>query len=532
MIRRTAALLTAVCALASAELALAAEPLHSRIDALIRAKAGDQPVGAAADDAEFLRRVYLDIAGRIPATAETRAFLDDQAADKRTKLIDRLLASPEYARRMADLFHVMLMERMGDHAEWSRYLRESFARNKPWDQLAREILGPASADEAVRGAAFFYTKRLENYGQNPVDYPGLTRDVGRLFLGVDLKCAQCHDHLFVKSYKQADFQGLHAFFQNAFLVADAKMPAVAEKPLIGKLGYMSVFLKEPKETGPRVPGLTEIAVPVFQKGEEFLMKPDPKSKTPGVPKFSPLAKLAEQLPTADNPAFARNAVNRLWFAFLGRGLVHPLDLHHAGNPPSHPELLDLLAREFVEHKFDVQWLVRELVLSETYQRSSVLPADGAKVKPESFLVALEKRLSAEQLLHAVLEAASERETASKDGKIDVLQARFVRAFAGPRREPEDEIAPSLKSALFVLNDDAVLAWLTPRPGNLLERLGKLEDAGAVADELYLSVLTRRPSAAEKKTVAEYLARKGDQRGKALTHLAWALLASTEFSVNH
>jgi len=513
-------------------LVAAAEPLHQEIDKHILAKANGQAASAVADDGEFLRRVYLDLAGRVPTIQETRAFLDDKAGDKRAKVIDQLLASPDYPRRLADLFHVMLMERLGDNAAWTKYLQASFAQNKPWDQLAREILGGGTLEGQPKEAAFFYSKRLENYGQNPVDYPGLTRDVGRLFLGMDLQCAQCHNHLFIKSYKQHDFQGLHAFFQNTFL-ADPKTMTVGEKPTTQKTTFQSVFgTKEPQLTAPRVPGLPELEIPVLEKGKEFIKAPDNKTRTPGVLKFSPLAKLAEQLPTAENQAFARNMANRLWWAMLGRGLVHPLDMHHADNPASHPELLDLLTKEFIAHKFDIKWLVKELALSQTYQRSSVLPKGAEQLPPQSFLSANEKRLSAEQLLHAMLTATGERATVTEGPALEALSVKFQKAFANPRREPEDTFNPSLKATLFVLNDDLVLSWLAPKPNNLVQRLAALPDPAKAAEELYLSVLTRYPTEEEKKEVAEYLAKKGEQREVAWKHLAWALLAATEFNVNH
>ena len=162
--------------------ASAAEPLHTRIDALIeaRAKAAGVPLSAPADDAEFVRRAYLDFAGRVPTSDEAKAFLTDTTADKRAKLIDRLLGGPEYAPRMADLFHVMLMERLGDNAEWTKFLRESFEKNAPWDALVRKMLRADPKETAQPGASFWLAKRLENYGQNPVDYSALTRDAGRV----------------------------------------------------------------------------------------------------------------------------------------------------------------------------------------------------------------------------------------------------------------------------------------------------------------------------------------------------------------
>jgi hypothetical protein len=169
-------------------------------------------------------------------------------------------------------------------------------------------------------------------------------------------------------------------------------------------------------------------------------------------------------------------------------------------------------------------LLREVALTRAYQRSSVLPAGGMAPPPAAFAVALEKRLTAEQLLAAVLAATGEKETPA-------LRAKFVKAFANPPRDPEDEVAPSLKAALFLLHDEAVLGLLRPRPGNLADRLGKLDKTAVLAEELYLSVLSRRPTADEAATVAAVLA-KAAKKDAAIAKLTWALLASTEFGVNH
>lgn len=533
MPRKPFALLLVAFALAASDAgAPAAEPLHERVDALVEKYAQGGPAAPAAEAPEFLRRVYLDLAGRIPSAGEARAFLADGGPGARTRLIEKLLDGPDYARRMQELFQVMLMERLGDHPAWSKFLRESFRAGKPWDRLVRELLRGVADDEATRGAPFFLAKRLEHYGENPVDYPGLTTDLGRIFLGVDLRCAQCHDHLFIGDYKQRDFQGLYAFIQNASL-HDIKAPSVAEKPTTEKLTFASVFTKVKHQTGPRVPGGGEVEIPAIEKGKEYARPPDAKTRFPGRLKFSPLAELAERLPSPDNPRFTRNIVNRLWFVMMGRGLVEPLDQHHSENPPSNPELLDLLASEFAAHGFDVKWLLRELALSRTYQRSGLRPDDRGDLPPaRSFLVANLKRLSAEQLFWSVLEAAGRDGAGGAGRDLDALRERFVKAFANEPREPEEEFNPSLKSALFLLNDGTVLSRLEPRSGNLVDRLSKLGGADAVADELYLSVLTRPPSAEERAEVAEYLDRHADRRAAALGRLAWALLASTEFCVNH
>lgn len=500
---------------------LAADPLHARLDAVIdaAAKANGVPLSDPADDGEFLRRAWLDFAGRIPTAAEARAFFADTSADKWTKLIDTLLAKPGYATQLAHRFHLMLMERLGDHPEWTKYLEASFAANAPWDKLVREML---KAD-AGHGATFWMAKRLENYGQQPVDYSALTRDVGRLFLGKNLQCCECHDHLTVGEYKQAHFQGLHAFFRNTSLV-DAKALKVAERPTTAKASFASVFTLREMTTGPALPGGAMVDVPQFPKGQEYATPPDRKTNSPGVPRFSTLATVAEQLPTATNRDFARNIANRVWFLLLGRGLVHPLDFHHADNPPSHPEALSLLADELVKAKFDLKFLLREVALTKAYQRSSRLPRGVEQpADAKHFATAIEKRLSAETVFAAVT-------TATASPPTDALKAKFLKAYANQPREPEDEVLPSLRGALFLRNDESLLALLKPTPGNLAARLAELP-ADKVAEELYLSVLTRLPTADESATVAKFLAKQTDKPA-AVGKLAWALLASSEFGVNH
>ena len=206
--------LVIICLLQPAFTGRATEHLYQAIDRLVAAKAGDQSLAEPASDAEFLRRATLDFTGRIPTAKSVQQFLADPAKDKRARLIDRLFADPLWAETMAERFHVMLMERRGKDEHWNSWLQTAFRKNKPWDTMVREMIAPDFKDEAKRGAGYFLTKRLEKYGQNPTDHPGLTRDVGRMFMGVDLQCAQCHRHLSVKSYKQVDFQGLFAAYQN------------------------------------------------------------------------------------------------------------------------------------------------------------------------------------------------------------------------------------------------------------------------------------------------------------------------------
>jgi len=508
---------------------VADEPsLPARIDLLILQKLGEQQPASRADDAEFLRRVTLDLSGRIPSAEAARQFLTDPAPDKRIRLIDQLLAAPTYAQRMQQLFHVVLMERRGENVKWADYLTTAFEKNKPWDQLVGELLHPDVNDPARNGAGFFFAKRIEADGQNPIDHPGLTRDVSRLFLGTDLQCAQCHNHLFINDYTQLDFQGLYSVFLNVTVKTGLEFPAVQEKPMEKKLDFVSVFDPTQRQTGPRVPFGTDIPIPEVSQ-----------EATP----VSVLGLLANELPRKENALFSKNIANRLWFVMMGRGLVYPLDLHHSGNPASHPELLDLLASDLAAHQYDIKWFLRELALTETYQRSSRLPGqpnqEPTQFQPQSYLIANEKRLLAEQLLYSSLQATGNLErllVPAEDGKPNAefteLRTKYVAAFANEPREPEDEINHTVKGALFTLNDQKILGLLERQPGNLMDRLLPMTDNRQLAEELYLAVWTRRPLDQEVADLDQYLQQHTDQREKSIALWAWAMLTSSEFVVNH
>ncbi len=513
-------------------------PLHRRIDELVAKTAAGKSPAARADDAEFCRRVWLDFAGRIPNAQATREFLGNSAADKRQKLIDDLLAAPTYPERMADQFHVLLMERRGENADWKTYLKTSFAANKSWDQLARELLNPDAENAEARAAGFFLSKRLENYGQNPIDYPGLTRDVARLFMGQDLQCAECHNHLFIEDYKQHDFQGLFAVYKNTFVRKDVSFPAVGEKAMPGKLEFVSVFDPTKRETGPRVPGGKEFDVPEPVKLSADEVKKRAKTPPPR-PEFSGVELLAKEVANPQNRQFAKNAVNRVWFLMLGRGIVHPLDMHHSANAPSQPELLDLLTTEFAAHRFDLKWLLREIAMSETYQRSSLQLDPSKPTEPGLFLVAQERRLSAEQILASVLLVAGDADRLAAPAAdlpvlatADQIRKGFVDALANDARDPEEAVSATVKAALFWRNDNLVQQLLKRRTGNLIDRLMAQTDDAAVADDLYVSILSRRPTTDEQAELTAFLKRFPDAREVTIRDAAWALLASIEFGVNH
>lgn len=285
------------------------------------------------------------------------------------------------------------------------------------------------------------------------------------------------------------------------------------------------------KTGPRLPGQDEIPIPEIAKGDEYLVPPDKKLKTPGVLKFSPMRALADTLPSSSNPLFAKNIVNRLWWMMMGRGLVDPLDLHHSDNPPSHPELFELLAKEMRDHQFDLKWMMRELANSQTYQRSGLFPSDVTDTTAVSeYRFAIERPLSPTQLLASLRLALGETSTDAKT--LSEMRDRFDKAFANPPKEPEVSVAPTVKAALFLSNDSVIMSWLTPRDGNTVDRLTKLEDNKLICEESYLHVLSRLPSEEEHAQIERFLQKFDGPRERAISHVVWALATSTEFFVNH
>jgi hypothetical protein len=534
--------LAAALLLAVPTSARAADPLHVRIDTHIAAGFGESKKFAApaAGDEEFVRRVYLDLVGTTPTVAELYAFLADADADKRTKLIDKLLAAPGYARRMAWFFDVTLMERRADskvpRAAWEAYLTSAFAENKPYDALVRELLSNDGADPKTRAAAKFFLDR-------DMEPHLVTRDLSRMYMGRNIQCAQCHDHPTIDDYKQADYYGIQAYLNRSFLfpAATAATAVIAEKAE-GDVNFMSVFDKAKKlhNAAPRMPGGKVLEEPKLEKGKEYKVAPAKDVKP--VPVYSRRAGLADAVTSADNSAFARNAVNRVWAMMMGRGIVHPVDMDHGNNPPSHPELLDELAKEFVAHKYDLKWLVREIALSAAYQRSSEVPAGLTDPPADRYLVAVLKPLTPEQFAYAAMQATghtdAERTALGAKWTEPQLDARLMprlapfRAALGRGADATaDEFSATLDQTLFVKYGAAVRGLLTPRPGNLAARLNALTNPDAVADELFAAVLTRKPTAEERNDVSAALRNAAD-RGKTINELVWALVASAEFRFNH
>ena len=548
--------------------------LHQQVDALLQSTSTGFEDNAAplCDDATFIRRVMLDLTATIPTADRTRRFLADKTpmADKRTRLITQLLGTQAYARRMQYLLDWILMERRTSEnvasAPWEAYLRKAARDIRSWSQLAREILADGGADPKTRPRSRFYLDR-------DFDLVVVTRDVGRIFLGKDLECAQCHNHPAVESYLQRHYHGLRAFLDRSYLYTDAKTKkkSLGEKAE-GDVTFTSVFDDSKGKTDPRVLELPGIPDPA-ETLKQYVTKPGKTQR--GVPKYSRRGQLGVAVTADSNRAFRLNIANRLWAAMMGRGLVEPLDLSHADNPPTHPELLDLLGDALHEHDYDMRWFLGELVKTRAYQRGREIAEESAEMANRNFAVGLLKPLSPEQYAWSTMEAtgfldsvrqtvrkkidseakskkdtagtdenasalANDKADATSDSESTVEEAvdkavaghikTFIVQFAsdGGQRTSFSATAPQ---ALFLINGPLVRKWLTPNSTNLTGRLSKLDDSSAVAEELYIAVLNRQPNDLEKKEVADFLASTSD-RSEAIVELTRVLLLAAEFRFNH
>lgn len=367
------------------------QPLHQQIDALLgQSRFG--PLANVTDDATFLRRVTLDLAGRIPTNEEVRQFLADDSAEKRRRVVDRLLGSRESDRQLAVVFDLILMERRGGKhvktEEFRQYLEESFAAGKSYLNIVREILAADGSPEKNRAAAAFYLER-------ELTPDLLTRDIGRIFFGIDVQCAQCHNHPNIDDYHQEDYYGLQAFVIRASLhQPDKKQPALIAEKAEGEAAFQSVFTDRSSMTGPRLPGGTELVSVVLKPGDRYVVSPAKDVRH--VPKVSRLQSLAETAFSQPTEQFNRNLANRLWGHMFGQGLVHPPDLHHSGNAPSHPELLALLSEAVQAADYNVKAILREIALSRVYQLGEqVEPVPLSREQLEQDIAALESQATAE-----------------------------------------------------------------------------------------------------------------------------------------
>ena len=478
------------------------------------------------DDRTFARRVHLDLIGRIPTAEELDVFLHDRRADKRSALVDRLLASPEQARHLREVFDVVLMGRRSGNTAWNDYLERSFATNRPWNRIVRDVLLARPETKADRGAVRFLYDRKDNH-------QAIAEAVSPALFGVQIQCAQCHNHPLAPEIKQKHYWGMVAFFNRGKNVETLEGPAISESATGGFVKFANLK----KESQDAVLAfLNDQVVPEARPGDNEKESDTPekykltladgkKAGFGAVPAFSRREQFAD-LATRDNPLLARAFVNRTWAMLFGRGLIHPVDRMDSAHPPSHPDLLDWLARDFEQNGYNIRRLIRNFVLTRTYQLDSKPAGNGTKPPPEAFACAMEKPLSAEALCRSMLVATGQPPDA--DGTFpgfEKSKAQFADVF--PDLFPV-EFNANLKQALFLTNNRLFDELLKPQSRNLTERLLALESPRDRVKEAFLAVLGRAPDAEELKRGTAYLAGRSARPEAAIQQTVWALLTSAEF----
>jgi hypothetical protein len=505
-----------------------APDVANKIDELVYAKLktlGIPPSGPAAD-AEFLRRVYLDTIGILPSPEEARAFLADRAPDRRARLIDRLLQREEFADfwalKWSDLLRIKseYPVRIWPKAVavYYRWVHESIARNKPYDQFVRELL--------TANGSNFRNPPVNFYRANAAKDPRtLGETTALVFMGARFGCARCHGHP-SESWSLDDDLGLGAFFSKINFKSTLEWKE-------------EIVFPDPKGTL-RNPRTRDIVAPKFPGGAGVTLGKDD----------DPRAQFAEWLTSPRNPWFTRNIANRIWFWLMGRGIVHEPDDLRPTNPPENPALLDYLEQELTAHRYDLRHLYRIILNSRTYQRSSV-PNRWNVADVAHFSHSPVKRLSAEQLLDAISAVtetserfrsiipepftnwpAGSRATQLSDGN---AECPFLDMFGRPPRdtpyEEERNSEVSLKQALYFLNSEQLDGKITGSP-RIKRLLAANRPDGETVEELYLIMLSRFPSAEEKQRLLDYLAKKKSTRPQAVQDIVWAVMNSKEFIFNH
>jgi hypothetical protein len=489
------------------------------------------------DDRVFVRRAYLDLCGRIPTLFELETFLYDGRLNKRGVLVDALLASKEYPVHMRELFDVILMGRRDEHAEtqqrdhgWFAYLEHAFRDNYTWDRIIRDVILARPSNPEDRGAVWYLYERKDNY-------QAMAEALAPVVFGMQIGCAQCHNHPLTAEVEQRHYWGLVAAFNRSKNVECKEGAGIAESAIGGFISFANLK----KESQPAQLAFLNGTVVSEQRpkdGETESDSPDkyvvppPSGKDkpvqPAVPLFS-RRKVFADAATTRNPQLARAFVNRLWAILLGRGLVTSVDQLDALHRPSHPDLFNWLAEDFEQHGYDIRRLVREIMLSRVYQRDS-RSIDSPGPSPDLFARGLEKPLTAEQLYHSVLVGTGT--VPSPDHKVSghdeaELRHSFIREF--PEVGAADYNA-TLQQAMFLTNSRLLDELLQPQDGNLLSRLTALSCAEDRVSLSFRTVLGRAPDRDELERCKAFLQARAPELGA--RELLWALLTGAEFQLNH
>ncbi|MBP63776.1 MAG: hypothetical protein CMJ62_19800 [Planctomycetaceae bacterium] len=464
-------------------------------------------------DDEFMRRLYLDVLGILPAIDEVQAFLDNPAKDKREQLIEVVLQRPEYAKfwalRWGDLLKLnekkVTAEGMHKYYEW---IVRSFAENVPFDQFCRDLLTAEGSTYHVPAANFYRTAET-------VDSCAETS--AQLFMGVRIQCAKCHNHPFER-WTQNDYVGLTAFFNRI------------NRKQSGRTGEMVVWTGRRGEVShPRTGESAPPSLPLTG----FVDENDTRRRR---------AIFAEWLTADDNPFFSKVAVNRIWAHVMGRGIVEPVDDFRDSNPPSNVGLLEALAKDFRKNGYDQKHVLGMILKSHTYQRSSQ-PNEFNQDDEKLFSHCRVRLLGAEQLLDAICHMTSVPENFDKlpAGTLATqlpgprTNHEFLKVFGQPERETacacERSNDSNLSQALALFNGPLIHGKLKDESNRFRQLIASEKSNDEVVSQLYLAALCRPPYPDEMKSAIDYLDKKED-RVEAMEDVCWALLNTNEFLFQH
>ncbi|MFO8012050.1 MAG: DUF1553 domain-containing protein [Phycisphaerae bacterium] len=502
--------------------------VNNRIDERVHAKLkalGIPPSGPASDEV-FLRRVSLDTIGILPTPDEVRTFLADTDPAKRSKRIDALLGRPEFADfwalKWGDLLRIKAEypSNLWPNAvqAYHHWVRDAIARHRPYDAFVRDLLVSSGSNFREPPANFYR-------GLKKRDPQGFAEQAALVFMGARIGCARCHGHP-TEGWTLDDNLGMAAFFAGITFKSTREWKE-------------EIVYRDPDETL-RHPVTREVVQPKFLGGKAVEVKPGEDPRT----------RFADWLTSPENPYFARNIVNRIWFWLIGRGIVHEADDLRPTNPPSHPALLDFLEKELVAHAFDLRHIYRLILNSATYQRSSETTPLNAHDEA-LFSHYPVKRLTAEQLSDAVGRVTQVwdrfssripepyshwpdgfRATQMADGSVGTP---FLELFGRPPRdtafESDRNCRTSMRQALYLINSSAFERKVTRSPRIQAWMKAKTPDA-TIVEDLWLLTVSRPPTKGEREAALAYLKTHEKARARAVQDLMWALVNTKEFLFNH
>ncbi|HEX3151842.1 MAG TPA: DUF1549 domain-containing protein, partial [Gemmataceae bacterium] len=483
------------------------------LDALIDRKLTEAGIAPSppADDAEFLRRVYLDIIGVIPSAATTRAFLADSNTDKRARVVDQLFADPQFGENFSHYWHDLLVKRDQDnnrgiktHDVFLKWMAHQFNNNRPWNEVVRSML-TAQGDQALAGETFFMIANSENGQPAPNKIVGTA---AALFLGNQLMCCECHVHPVTPEWKQQDFWGLAAFFgkTRAQRAEKAKNP----NDILARITDEAPPPAKKKGPNEKPAGLPDGSIPIPDPRNDGQFIGAAKPKLLGGPVVAKTSVnrnyLADWFVAPTNPFFPRATVNRIWSQFFARGFINPLDDIRPDSEATHPEVLQLLSEELVASKFDVKHLMKCIIASRAYQRSSRTTRQNAN-DHELYSHMAMKVLPPRSLFRSLAVATNDGLAMLHDdaapGKKNYGPATGLGFFdVREYDESPGEYTYGVPHLLRLMNSQ-----LPPACDALAKSMVKTGSQSQVIEQLYLQTLSRKPTPAEAKKAGEFIGKQ-------------------------